>query len=181
MDTYKLKWTQLQQEIFRLLCVKSGKRLNQREIAKLLGVSPTSIAKSLPRLKKENLISVEKSKSMNLTLIELNRDNEKAMELKRVENLRTIYESDIVNFLEDNLPGCTIILFGSFSRGDDISDSDIDIAVIGTKEKEISLERFERVLEKTINLNFYKTLKDIHKHLRENILNGIVLRGGIEL
>ena len=181
MDTYKLKWTQLQQRIFRLLCIKSGKSLNQREIARILKVSPTSIAKSLPILKKENLISIEKSKNMNLTLIELNRDNEKAMELKRVGNLKMIYESQIVNFLENNFPGCTIILFGSFSRGDDIFDSDIDIAIIGIKEKEIPLEKFEKILERAINLNFYRNTREIHKHLRENIFNGIVLRGGIEL
>jgi len=181
MDTYKLKWTQLQQRIFRLLCIKSGKSLNQREIARILKVSPTSIAKSLPILKKENLISIGKSKNMNLTLIELNRDNEKAMELKRVGNLKMIYESQIVNFLENNFPGCTIILFGSFSRGDDIFDSDIDIAIIGIKEKEIPLEKFEKILERAINLNFYRNTREIHKHLRENIFNGIVLRGGIEL
>ena len=181
MDTYKLKWTQLQQRIFRLLCIKSGKSLNQREIARILKVSPTSIAKSLPILKKENLISIEKSKNMNLTLVELNRDNEKAMELKRVENLKIIYESQIVNFLENNFPGCTIILFGSFSRGDDIFDSDIDIAIIGIKEKEIPLEKFEKILERAINLNFYRNTREIHKHLRENLFNGIVLRGGIEL
>jgi len=181
MDTYKLKWTQLQQRIFRLLCIKSGKSLNQREIARILKVSPTSIAKSLPILKKENLISIEKSKNMNLTLVELNRDNEKAMELKRVENLKIIYESQIVNFLENNFPGCTIILFGSFSRGEDIFDSDIDIAIIGIKEKEVLLEKFEKILERAINLNFYRNTREIHKHLRENIFNGIVLRGGIEL
>ena len=181
MDTYKLKWTQLQQRIFRLLCIKSGKSLNQREIARILKVSPTSIAKSLPMLKKENLISIGKSKNMNLTLVELNRDNEKAMELKRVENLKMIYESQIVNFLENNFPGCTIILFGSFSRGDDIFDSDIDIAIIGVKKREASLGKFEKILERTINLNFYRNIGEIHKHLRENIFNGIVLRGGIEL
>lgn len=181
MDTYKLKFTQLQQEIFRLLCIKSGKSLNQRKIAKLLKVSPTSIAKSIPLLKKESLITVEKSRSMNLNLIELNRDNEKAMELKRVENLKIVYESQVVNFLENNFSGCTIILFGSFSRGDDIFDSDIDIAIIGVKEGKISIEKFEKRLERTINLNFYKNIQDIHKHLRENIFNGIVLRGGIEL
>ena len=87
----------------------------------------------------------------------------------------------IVNFLENNFPGCTIILFGSFSRGDDIFDSDIDIAIIGIKEKEIPLEKFEKILERAINLNFYRNTREIHKHLRENIFNGIVLRGGIEL
>ncbi|PIN80603.1 hypothetical protein COV16_00550, partial [Candidatus Woesearchaeota archaeon CG10_big_fil_rev_8_21_14_0_10_34_8] len=85
------------------------------------------------------------------------------------------------DILEEEFPGATIILFGSFSRGDDTSASDIDIAIIGRKEKEINLEKFEKLLERKININSYSALKDVHKDLRENICNGIVLVGGIQL
>jgi DNA-binding MarR family transcriptional regulator len=139
MHVYKLKFTTLQMEIFRLLCIKSGEKINQRQTAKFLKSSPTAIAKSLPKLEKENLITKEKQKTMNLVLISLNRNNQKTMQLKRAENLRMIYESELNLFLEEENPGATIILFGSFSRGDDTTTSDIDIAVIGRKEKEINL------------------------------------------
>lgn len=181
MDTYKIKFTRLQLEIFRLLCVKAGERLNQRQMAKLLKVSPTAIAKSIPKLEKESLILKERQKNMNLSLITLNRDSKKAMQLKRAENLRLIYESGLSEFLEEELAGATIILFGSYSRGDDTVSSDIDAAVIGRKEKEIGLENFEKRLERKIILNFYPSLKEVHKELKENICNGIVLSGGIEL
>ena len=49
MDMYKLKWTRLQSEILRLLCIKSGQILNLRGIANCLKVSPTAVAK-LPAL-----------------------------------------------------------------------------------------------------------------------------------
>lgn len=181
MDIYKLKFTVLQLEIFRLLCVKAGERLNQRQIAKLLKVSPTAIAKSIPKLEKESLILKEKQKNINLILLMLNRNSKRAVQLKRSENLRLIYESGLNEFLEEELPGATIILFGSYSRGDDTSSSDIDIAVIGRKEKEIRLENFEKLLERKIILNFYPSLKGIYKELKENICNGIVLSGGMEL
>lgn len=82
----------------------------------------------------------------------------------------------------------TVILFGSYSRGDDVwinetegHKSDIDIAIIGTKGKEIKLTRFDKLLERTIIINFYPSFKEIHKHLRDNILNGILLSGSVDL
>ena len=118
---------------------------------------------------------------MNLILIELNRDNKKVIGLKRAENLKMLYESGLVEFLEENLPTSTIILFGSYSQGYDTITSDIDIAIIGMKEKIVNLNNFQKVLERKIKLNFYNSISEIHKNLRENILNGIVIMGGISL
>ena len=188
MDMYKLKWTRLQMEILRLLCIKSGQILNLRGIANCLKVSPTAVSNALNELEKENLIKINKSKTMNLFSIELNRDNSKAIELKRTENIKMFYESELPIFLFNEFPGCTILLFGSYSRGEDIlnledleNSSDIDIAVIGTKGKRLDLTKFEKLLERKIIINFYRSFKEIHKHLKENIFNGFLLSGGIEL
>ncbi len=181
MDKYKLKFTKLQNEIFRLMCIKSGNALNKREIANLLDVSPTAIAKALVALEKENLVKVEKIKGMNLTHIELNRDNQNALLMKRTENLKQIYESGFAEFLEENFPGTTIILFGSYSRGDDTITSDIDMAVIEAKAKKINIDVFEKILEREIRINYYDSFRGINKELKENICNGIVLAGGIRL
>jgi len=186
MDMYKLKFTKLQLEIFRLFCIKTGIVLNQREIAKLLGVSPTAVAKALPTLEKEEIIKVTKGKT-NLNKVEINRDSELAIKLKRVENLKLITESGIIRHLYDGFPGCSIVLFGSYSKGEDIcseeesAHSDIDIAIIGTKGKPVDVSKFKNMLEREININFYSSWKEIHKSLKENILNGIILKGGIEL
>ncbi len=180
MNKYKLKWTRLQTEIFRFLCIKSGQKFNLREIAKELNVSPTAVSKSLVELEKDSLVKIERAKKINLFSIELNRDNQKTIFLKRTENLKIIYEIGLVDELFEKFPGCAIILFGSFSLGEDIENSDVDIAIIGSKEKEINLNKFEKLLEKEININFYKSW-EIEKHLKNNILNGIVLSGGVEL
>ena len=42
-------------------------------------------------------------------------------------------------------------------------------------------ENYEKIFDRKIYINFYNSLKEIHKNLRENILNGIVLKGGVEL
>jgi len=178
MDIYKLKFTRLQIEIFKLLCIKAGEKLNKRQISKLLKVSPTAIAKSLPLLKKEELITIKKETTLDQ--VELNR-TQKTMLLKRVENLRYIYDSELNEFLEENFPGTVIVLFGSYSKGEDTLKSDIDIAIIEGKEKNLDLKKYEKILEREIRINFYPSFKEIHKNLKENIFNGIVLSGGISL
>ena len=181
METYKFKFTELQNDIFRLMCIKTGKSLNLRTTANLLKVSPTAVGKAVRGLIAKGLLKVERSKTMNLVLIQLNRDNPKAMKLKRVENLRKIYELNFDGFLEENFPGSTIVLFGSFSRGDDTTSSDIDIAIINSKEKAINLDGFEREFERKIYLHFYRSLKGLNEEFKENICNGILLAGGVEL
>ncbi|MFH0831831.1 MAG: nucleotidyltransferase domain-containing protein [archaeon] len=181
MDMYKLNFTRLQNEIFRLLCIKAGISLNQREIARMLKISPTAVANALPALEKEGIIKLEKGKNINLNSVMLDRESEKAILLKRVENLKMLYESGFVKFLYNQFPGSAILLFGSYSRGEDTAKSDVDIAVIGSKDKSISLQEFEKKLERVINLNFYDSLKTIERNLRNNILNGIILSGAIEL
>ena len=177
MDTHKLNFTQLDQNLFSLLCKKTGEELSQRELAKSLKVSPTAIANSLKKLNK--LITLKKTKTINF--ISLNRDNQKAIELKRAENLKNIYLSGLSDYLEENFAGATIMLFGSYSKGEDTINSDIDIAIIERKDKLFHVEKFEEILNREININFYKDWKSIHKHLKNNILNGIILHGNVEL
>ena len=179
MDIYKLKWTILEQEIFSLLCIKAGEKLSQREIAKILNVSPTAVSNSTKKLKDSNLIKIEKTKTINF--ISFNRDEQKAIELKRAENLKNIYLSGLSDYLEKELAGATVILFGSYSNGEDTNTSDIDIAVIERKDKTIDLEKYEKILNRRININFYDSWKKIHENLKNNILNGILLHGGVEL
>jgi predicted nucleotidyltransferase len=181
VNIYKVKLTNLQQEILRLLFVKAGISINARGIARSLGVSSPAVSKALPNLEKENLIKLKKDKESKRLAIELNRDNHKVMQLKRVDNIRLLYESGFVDFIEKEFAGGTIILFGSYSRGEDTYKSDIDIAIISRKDKIIDLTFYEKLFERDININFYESFKYIHKNLKENISNGIVIAGGIEI
>ena len=181
VNIYKLKLTNLQQEALRLLFVKAGESLNQRAISLALGVSQPAVMKALPKIEKEDLITLSQDKGSRRWSVELNRDNHRAMQLKRADNLKLAYESGLADFLEKEFAGGTIVLFGSYSRGDDTSSSDIDIAIIGRKEKKIDLKNFERMLERKITLNFYGSWSKIHKNLKENLFNGIMIAGGAEL
>lgn len=178
MEIFKPKFTLLQQSILSFLAMEAGNSFNALELSNYLKVSSTAIIKSLDLLKKEELINIKKEKRFSITF---NRDNSKALAFKRVENLRGIYESGLFEFLFWEFPGATIILFGSYSFGEDTSNSDIDIAVVGTKERKIDVGKFEKILGKKVVIQFYSSFKEIHKNLRENILRGIILKGDIEL
>ena len=92
-----------------------------------------------------------------------------------------IYESELVEFLHDKLPEATIILFGSYSLGEDLYSSDIDIAIIGSSERKIDVSSYEKILHRKIVIQFYDKMGEIHKNLKESILNGIVLKGSVRL
>ncbi len=179
MDILKLKWTILQAEIFQLLCLKAGQKLSQREIAMILKVSPTAVGNCLSLLLKNNLIIIEKMKTIHF--VSLNRNEPNALGLKRVENLKQIYLSGLLGYLVPELAGGTIVLFGSYAKGEDINTSDIDIAVVGRKSKVLSLEKFEKMLQRQIQVQFYDSWGKIQDQLRNNILNGIVLEGSVSL
>lgn len=188
VNIYKLQFTIMQLEILRYLFIKAGMSFNARGLARPLNRTQAGIVKALPALEKEGLVKIKKDKDSGRWSIGLNSDNPKVIALKRVENLKMIYESGLVEFLEGNFPGSTIILFGSYSNGNDIwtnetegHKSDIDIAIIGTKGKDIELAIFDKLLERTITINFYPSFNNIHKHLKDNILNGILLSGSVDL
>jgi len=175
--TYLPKLTNLQQGIFRALSVMAGSSMNQRGLARMLNVTPPAIIKALAGLKK--IVRCEQDPDSRRWSIKLNLDDYHVVQLKRADNLRQIYETGFAEFLEERFAGATIILFGSYSRGEDTVTSDIDIAVIGRKEKTVKLQQFEKRLKRKINISFYDDFK-IHKNLRESLCNGIVLCGGIE-
>ena len=99
----------------------------------------------------------------------------------KTDNLKLVYETGLADFLRVNFAGGTIVLFGSYSLGEDTVTSDIDMAVIGRKSKRVDLEKFEKMLERKININFFPSFNEVHKNLRENLFNGIILLGGVEL
>lgn len=181
VNIYKPKLTNLQQGILRLMFINTGLSFNFHSIAKKLEVSQQAIKKAIKPLEEKKLITITKDPETKRHTITLKTDNPLVIGLKRAENLKILYETGLIDFLEEKHPSSTIILFGSYSRGDDTIKSDIDIAIINNKEKIIKLTEFEKKLQKKIIINYYQSINEIHKNLRENILNGIILSGGIEL
>lgn len=181
MDIYKEKFTKVEREILKYLFKNMGKKVNQRMIALELKISPTAVANSIKNLEKEQLIEAKKDKTSQTFEIRLNTNNPKVFFKKRIENLNSIYESELAEFLFGEFPGTIIILFGSYAFGEDNFESDIDIAIIGDKQKKLDLTKFEKLLGRKIILQFYPNFDSMHKNLKESILNGVILKGSVKL
>lgn len=177
MDRYKLKWTGVEQQIVKQLCTTPTTTYNAYELARILNVSPTAIGTASKRLAQKEIATVYKKGTLH---IKLNRERKEVFQLKRIINLKEIYESNILNTLTEHIPGATIILFGSYAHGEDTEQSDIDIAIIGYTERKIILSTYEKKLNRAIQLHWFKKQADIPKNLYTNILNGIVIEGAIE-
>jgi predicted nucleotidyltransferase len=182
VNKYKPELTNLQQGILKFLFSRPESSFNMIRLSQFLEVSQPAIKKAMPLLEKNNFIKLSRDKESKRYSITLNRDNSEIIYLKRANNLERIYLSKLHSFLYDLFPGTTIILFGSYSRGEDSESSDIDIAIVGMSEKDINLSKFQKEMDRNISLHFYNSFKDIKdENLKNNILNGIVLSGSVKI
>jgi|SRR3989344_1311331 len=151
--------------------------IHLRELSRKTHLSMPTIISITKKLEKEGLISIKKGKA--LTVIKPNIEYKKFIRMKRIYNLNSLYLAGLVDFLvkEYNNPEA-IICFGSYSKGEDFEKSDIDIAIINGREKDIALEKFEKILARKISIH-YINLDKISKELKANIINGIILEGAI--
>ena len=146
-----------------------------RELSRITKLSMPTIISTTDKLAKEHLII--KIKGMVMTKVVAYRENEKFTRYKLLHNLEKIYESKIIEFLskEYHYPKA-IILFGSFSRGEDIESSDIDIAILIKRKLNLDLSKYEKTLKKTVNIHEVNMNK-ISEEFKANLANGIVLEG----
>ena len=144
-----------------------------RELSRMSKISPVSVINYLKEFEKEELIRKYEKRGIPFYVAE--RDNEKFILYKKISIIYEMNESGLVDFLWNTLSPEAVILYGSHAKGEAVEDSDLDIFIIG-KEKKIQLDGFEERLNKKIHLMF-DNVKHISKELKNNLVNGIVLKG----
>lgn len=153
------------------------RRINVREYARIVKISPPTSSIILNKYLEEGLLIMEKDR--NYLFFHANNKNKEFIDLSRIYwNYKL---ENLLDHLEKTFISPTIILFGSLSKAEAKSDSDIDL-IIFTKKKEINIEGFEKNLKRKIQLFLFKSVKDIkNRELINNILNGYILKGKISL
>ncbi len=154
------------------------KYFQMRELSRRVSLAQPSVINHLKKLVEYNLI-IKERKGIYPTF-RSNRDNELFKIYKKSNLLLRIYQTGFINFIYDFFLPNSIILFGSASKGEDIEESDIDI-FIQSKEKKINLEKYEKLFNRKISLFFKEDFSKLNKELKNNILNGIVLKGYIRV
>ena len=163
--------------ILRLFFDSPKKSFQLREISRILKLGLPSVKNHLEELEKEGFVEKKKGNIYdNYVAIR----EEKFKTYKKTDIIIRLFESGLIDYIDEEVSPDVIILFGSASRGEDIEQSDIDIFVLA-KEKEINLDKFEKILKRKINVLFEHRIKNIPEELLNNISNGIVLRGYLKI
>lgn len=151
------------------------------EISKRIGLAHTSVKKCIGGLLQEGIVtqSLEKKGKRNFPLYRANINSKEYKKHKKIFNYDSVLQSGIIEFLEEKLMPKSIVLFGSFRKGEDTEDSDIDIFVECNK-KEIDVSTYAKKLNRKVQLHFKEYFNSYPKELKNNIVNGIVLYGFLE-
>lgn len=151
-----------------------------REISRKVDVAPPSVKRYLGELEKEKLVIKGKHRIYGYPIYLANRDNEYFKFLKSIDTLIKIKESGLLDYIGESCMPDVIALFGSASKGEDTKDSDIDLFVM-SKQERLDLERFEKYLKRKINTFFSVNFNKLSKELRNNIINGVILKGYLKV
>jgi len=160
--------------------VNPTSRLRVREIEKKLRLPLPSVIRYCKELNDEGILSIMQVGSV--VFYTSDKTNERFLLEKRIYNLKSVYLSGLVEFLRMELSNPVIILFGSYAKGEDLENSDIDLYIETFSKKELELTKFENQLRRKIQVFKQKSLKEIKNvHLSNNIINGILLNGFVEV
>ena len=163
------------QQVLAVFFENPTQQFHLRELSRKTKLSLPTILSTTKKLCDEGLIT--KKKSAVLTLVNANNENKQFIQQKRFFNLEQLYQSGLTYFLTKKYQQPkTIIIFGSYSRGEDTEKSDIDIAIITHKRLETNLEEYEHKLHRTINIHEID-LNKISQEFKNSLYNGIVVEG----
>lgn|SRR3989344_3829979 len=155
------------------------------DLAKELEIAKNTANTVVSHLEKEKFLEI-KVLGKRLWRIKANTKHPYFITRKIPFNLKLIYESGVLEWITERIPGArAVILFGSYRKGDDIPESDVDIAVEVLENESI------RTMTLTVqNLGYRKQVpiqihifsrNKVDLNLFANIANGIVLSGFLEV
>ena len=123
-----------------------------REIAKIIGLNRQTVSETLNLMERNRLLNSkisgrQKTYSLNFRnqLTKLNMINAENTMRMNIYKKRTI--STLMTYVDKST---TIILFGSYAKGTERKDSDIDILILS--DKKYDFKRFEKETGKTIQV-----------------------------
>jgi len=155
-------------------------KLRVRQIERELKSPLPSVIRYCKELEKERLLKIESL--ANIKVYSADRTSKIFLLEKRLFNIRTLCNSGAIDFLREEYSNPVIVLFGSFSKGEDVENSDIDLYIETPKRQEFNLKKIEKKLNRKIQVFNYKNIREVsNPHLANNILNGIPLNNFIEV
>ncbi len=160
------------------------RQVSLNDLTKQVNISKTTANKVVSQLKQEGFLNVEiLGKVWRISCNQRHIFNT----IRKIPyNLELVYESGIIEEILKVVPHPrSIILFGSYRKGDDIEISDIDLAVETLDNREVKIVPFGTIPQlgyrERVKVNILKFSRNkIDVNLFANLVNGIVLYGFFE-
>jgi len=164
-----------------------NKHFHIRGLANETGLSTTAVKSAIKDLEDYGIVKVENGEIA--TMVKADMESESYAFYKRVFNLYRLERWSFIENIRSMFDAQTIVLFGSFARGEDIEESDIDILAISEKPRNTAvdervsgfLELMERELNRKVNVHVLPSLKDADPKFKNAVSNGIVLYGYLKV
>lgn len=174
-----MKRNNIKQIIKEHFFINPYSQLRVREIERTLKLPLPSVIKYCKELKQEDILTI--NKTGNVTFYTASRSETYILE-KKLFNIKQLCDSGLINYLKIELSNPVIVLFGSFAKGEDTENSDIDLYIETPSKKEVQLEKFEQLLKREIQIFQYKKIQEVtNLHLANNIVNGITVNNFLEV
>ena len=160
-----------------------NRKFSIRELSRILKINHTTVRQYLNKLVEEGFLSSKKEGLYSFYQLILDK---KTLNLKLYYNLEKIRESKIVEDLEKNYDLPVIVLFGGYASAMDDTTSDVDLCLISNIKKEFSTEKYEKKLNRKVSIHIFNNkswekTKKLNPNLINNICNGIILSGELEI
>jgi len=170
----------IKEKIREYFFVNPMSKLRVREIEKILKLPLPSVIRYCKELEEEGILMI--NKVGNVVFYTADKTNPNFLLDKKLFNIKLLYTSGLIEFLKIKLSNPSLIVFGSYAKGEDIENSDIDLYIETPSKKEISLKEFEKKLNRKIQIFEHTNIRGIkNKELINNIINGILLNGFVEV
>ena len=155
-------------------------KLRVRQIERELKLPLPSVIRYCRELVKEQIL--KKEDTYGISTYSNDRNSKKCLVKKMLFNINSLFESGLIDYLINEYSNPVIVLFGSYSKGEDIENSDIDIYIETPKMHRFDLQKFEKILKRKIQIFNHRNIKEVSNlHLSNNIINGITLNNFIEV
>lgn len=173
-------------EILRQFLGDYKGEIHGRSLIGKLKMSQKAIALALDGLEKEGVL--KSRKQGNMKLFSMNTDNNRAKDMiimaeiqKKAEFLRMNPKLSEILGQDERVVG----IFGSYAKGSQRKDSDVDIFIIGEKRKD-DYDRKGRLFDMDISIKYFseaqfKSLLKLRNNLMNEIVNNHIIIFGVEM
>jgi len=168
----------IKEQVMEYFFVNPTAKLRVRQLSRVVKVPLPSAIRYAKELEKEGILN--SSEIAGVKFYSASRSSPVFLLEKKLFNIRSLLVLKDVLVKEFSNP--TIVVFGSYSKGEDIERSDVDIFIESPSKKQVELPSMEKSLNRTIQFFRYKSIHDIkNKELANNIVNGIILNGYLKV